>query len=432
MRKWKRWLSLVLAVVMILTVSGCSLRFTLPEETEARLTPPTSSTEQSTPQETQIPRQTDADGTILAYNTSVQSLSLANSASNGDTAIQTCNYDGGEMHLPFHYVAGYDTDLVGLGLMVFLDGQPQPYKISETGEYEYLHTFMQTGGEGELIFTPVCGKAGDTLELYAALIPAPDWLPHEERDGVTLQRSYYNIPTYNPQAVTGILLRFNADPETTADFPQVRDRIEAIETTEESMTGTDKNDLWQVYGWDHPSFYEETPRDITVDIAYSERDDAQDYSRYSPVSIGAVTRWGFTGERAELRFVQDDQEYAYNVKDTSKVNFECCIYCPEPVDYNLILYFNNVPISVDPEKSVQFSGGNSETKMIVNLTLDMTEMRDINQIRVMAVPKNFLTLRQQGELERYPYLQLGIKMLRLSYILTIYGNQSDYMNAVKK
>ena len=423
----KRSLIMLLALSLLLT--GCSLRFTLPEETEAWLPTQANTTEQSMPQATQIPRQTDADGTILAYSVGVQSLSLANGVSNGDTQIQSCDYDGGEMRIPFQYQAGRDADLVGLGLMVFLDGQPQPYKISEEGEYKYLHTFTQVDGEGELIFTPVCGKAGDTLELYAVLTPAPDWLPQETRDGVSYPRSY---DLYAPQAVTGVLLRFHADPEVAADFPQVRDRIKAIETVEEEFTTSDHNELWQVYGWSQSTSYRETPRDVTANIVFTDEYKEHNYSAYSPMSLAAVMRWGFAGERASLSFVQEYQDYAYNVKETSEVKFECCLYCPEPVDCNLILYFNDVPISVDPEKAISFSGGNEGTKTIVDLTLDMTEMREINKITVIAVAKNFQTLRQQGALERYPYLQQGIKMLRLSYVLMTYGNQADYLEAVTK
>ena len=49
-------------------------------------------------------------------------------------------YDGGEFRLEYQFSLTGKMDTVGF--LLFLDGQPQPYKVNEpTAEYEYCHSF---------------------------------------------------------------------------------------------------------------------------------------------------------------------------------------------------------------------------------------------------------------------------------------------------
>ena len=66
----------------------------------------------------------------------------------------------------------------------------------------------------------------------------------------------------------------------------------------------------------------------------------------------------------------------------------------------------------------------------MSFTLDMTEMNEINKISVMAVARNYQALLQQGELEEGSYYQQGFRMFPISFILTSYGNYSDYEKTV--
>ena len=415
--------SFIMLLVMVLLLTGCSLRFTLPEETEAYVPVPTTTVAQTeaTEEPTEpvptspdgTPRQMDAEGRILAVNIYAKTFTLG-SASDGDS-FQICGYDGGEMRLPFKYMGGHDTDLAGLGLMVFLDGLPQPYKLAEDGKYEYMHVFTDLSGEGTLYFTPVCGKTGDELELCAVLTPAPDWYPQEKRDGGQVKLNEY---ANKNNLATGVILQFNADPEPASDFPAVHDRVEELTISEESFTFTDAVDVYD----NHMGGTTMNPSKDTVKRSEQIMD--------SIVSLGGAIRWGFGREDAEIRFkpVREGQ-FAYNVKETSKVNFVCGIYCGQPLEYNLILYCNGQPISVDPEDVVRYTGEGNGTKMVASFTLDMTEMSDINKITIMAVARNYQTLRRQGEFEDTSYAGLGFNTFIRDFILTSYGS-GKYLEAV--
>ena len=50
-------------------------------------------------------------------------------------------YEGGEMHIDYFMAVSGNVAKDGVGLLVILDGQPQPYKTAEEDNYSYLHTF---------------------------------------------------------------------------------------------------------------------------------------------------------------------------------------------------------------------------------------------------------------------------------------------------
>ena len=95
-------------------------------------------------------------------------------------------YDGGEFQLAYQYSVTGKLDAVGF--LLFLDGQPQPYKVNDiAAEYEYCHSFAagEEGEEGEeqnfsFLFEPVTGSVGDTLALTVVSITNPDFQPDME------------------------------------------------------------------------------------------------------------------------------------------------------------------------------------------------------------------------------------------------------------
>lgn len=84
-------------------------------------------------------------------------------------------YHGGEMTLGYWMEAeGYSN--IGLGMFLFVDGQPQAYKTESNGTERYMHILYPPEGEkitGQFIFTPVSGEQGDTLEIYTMRINYP-------------------------------------------------------------------------------------------------------------------------------------------------------------------------------------------------------------------------------------------------------------------
>ena len=98
-------------------------------------------------------------------------------------------YEGGELHIDYLMDVYGNVAKDGVGLLVVLDGQPQPYKTAEDDTYSYLHTFYPTPEKQldiERIMTPVTGQEGDTLELTVFHLLGPDYYsnPNEMAPGM--------------------------------------------------------------------------------------------------------------------------------------------------------------------------------------------------------------------------------------------------------
>lgn len=91
-------------------------------------------------------------------------------------------YEGGEMHLPYSFVySGNKLSEYGLAIMLFLDGQLQPFRIGESDSLQNVHILYpeETNGSKtvtiDLIFIPISGNSGDTLDLTIISRQYPDW-----------------------------------------------------------------------------------------------------------------------------------------------------------------------------------------------------------------------------------------------------------------
>lgn len=86
-------------------------------------------------------------------------------------------YSGGEMILPVKLTTSGTIAERGIGMLLFVDGKPQPYKTEAEPEYAYLHTFFQGQGPKvyDLSFTPITGQTGEVLELYIATVLSPTY-----------------------------------------------------------------------------------------------------------------------------------------------------------------------------------------------------------------------------------------------------------------
>lgn len=182
-------------------------------------------------------------------------------------------YEGGEMVLPFSMLLEGGQAPEGIGLLLFLDGQPQPYKNGPDGESSYLHTYHPESGTElitDLVFTPVTGKTGDTLEFYAMAVPNPGHILRE------LDLPYSN--TYGAVAC-GFRLKFRADPPQQ-QLPAVGDQLRITSVSYEDLTDADRlrepdadaKKVMYVNGESEyvtTTFYEitpDTPLDIRVEV----------------------------------------------------------------------------------------------------------------------------------------------------------------------
>ena len=151
-------------------------------------------------------------------------------------------YDGGEFRLDYWFSLTGKMDTVGF--LLFLDGQPQPYKVNDTtAEYEYCHSFP--AGEDQsfsFLFEPVTGSTGDTLALTVVSITNPDFQPDME--------STSSYGWYHKTLESCVELQFNADaPTAHSDLPPVREIFSQSEAREEKVTAQYVENELPKYGW---------------------------------------------------------------------------------------------------------------------------------------------------------------------------------------
>ena len=151
-------------------------------------------------------------------------------------------YDGGEFRLDYRFSLTGKMDTVGF--LLFLDGQPQPYKVNDTtAEYEYCHSFPAEEDQSfSFLFEPVTGSAGDTLALTVVSITNPDFQPDME--------STSSYGWYHKTLDSCVELKFNADvPATHSDLPPVREIFSQSEVREEKATAQYVENELPKYGW---------------------------------------------------------------------------------------------------------------------------------------------------------------------------------------
>ena len=152
------------------------------------------------------------------------------------------SYDGGEFRLDYRFSLTGKMDTVGF--LLFLDGQPQPYKVNDTtAEYEYCHSFPAKEDQSfSFLFEPVTGSTGDTLALTVVSITNPDFQPDME--------STSSYGWYHKTLDSHIELKFNADaPTARSDLPPVREIFSQSEVQEEKVTAQYVENELPKYGW---------------------------------------------------------------------------------------------------------------------------------------------------------------------------------------
>ncbi len=107
--------------------------------------------------------------------------------------FETYIYKGEEIHIPFE-VSGLSETVSDFGLMVFVGGDIQPFKIlRKDGIYSdeaIMHEFSLSNNQVDnfdIVFIPIRGNKGDKVGIEFATIFKPDFIP------VDIEKSnYYN------------------------------------------------------------------------------------------------------------------------------------------------------------------------------------------------------------------------------------------------
>ncbi len=248
-------------------------------------------------------------------------------------------YDGGEMHIGFHFFVTGSIGNDGIGLMLILNGTPQPYRTNENEDYSYLHTFYPPNKMGgtinvELIFTPVIGKSGDNLLLQAFHLIEPDYDPTGETKGFRVT---------NGSTCTDTQVIFNADPPA-CNRPDVPERIVNLSVQEDDLTNND------ISGWSAEKLQTQYSFKYTTDAAQS-------------------------------------SNMILNVSQESILHYHAEIFSPSIVQWSLILYIDNQPISVLSENEIHFSTPNGK-KAVIDITINMAGYEEGSPFYAVLVVKN--------------------------------------------
>lgn len=112
-----------------------------------------------------------------------------------------CNYNGGELEIDY-FIENEGVATLEYGLLLFLEGIPQPFKIDYPNEDgDFFHVFKLDENEYKefkIIFTPIMGKVGETLEINFAGIYNPSFIPDSEK----IYGMNHKMSTHNPVEMT--------------------------------------------------------------------------------------------------------------------------------------------------------------------------------------------------------------------------------------
>ncbi len=316
MRKW----IVLLLVASLLT--GCAR-----EEVPAASATPQATLENiftNPPTTSNFPEATTSGSRVDPGNLGGSSFGmLKNDLNYSDESGKYILYEGGALHIHFKYSFDGTIANEGVGAMLLLDGIPQPYKTAGSEEYAYIHTFYPPTDKGgiilaEVIFAPITGKAGDTLNLTAFTVMEPDYC-------VTSSAAI-------PFRLTHGFMLFEAPVIMEADppvcpVPAVTERITSLTVSKAGLTSRDTR------GWS-----------------------AEDLASKSSFS------YSFSASPSGQNIYQMDSEA------TLQIHAE--VFSPGFLEWSLVVYVDNQPVSVLTEKDIRFSVPNGN-KIVVDLALTM-------------------------------------------------------------
>lgn len=251
-------------------------------------------------------------------------------------------YEGGELHMPYTIdVTGTVADQ-GVGILLFIDGKPQPYKTADDSSYQYMHVFYPISGESyiaDISFIPVTGQAGDTLELYATTILNPDFSIAEGISGFVYTSG---------AVVSGTRLKFDATP-SFSDDEFINERIISLTT---SYVDTKYS---EISGWSDIDLMEKIESHLYV----NDVDDTRDCIVY-----------GVTAE------------------ENLSIRYE--VWGSPYVQYGLVVLVDNEPVFTAEDSFIPVEVQNGK-KTVLEVELDMSDFDGESVVYVMLVPRNFRT-----------------------------------------
>lgn len=247
-------------------------------------------------------------------------------------------YDGGELHAQIDLQTSGMKE-IGTGVFLFLDGRPQPYRLADSDEYAYMHTFYQEDGVRmihDIYLTPVTGQAGEVLEMQVVCVTWPDYFLDKGR-----------TVAQHTAGTTGssVLVVMEATPESQT-LPSVSDKL--------------------------------------VDFSIEYRD------------LKASEIEGWTAEKMrneyEFHYALDgfvDGGTLYNFQSSDCVEFQYEIWGNTAGSFGFVLFVDNQPVSVSAEDLILFTNENGK-KTVITMQLDLSDFDGSSVVYGMLLGRNFL------------------------------------------
>ena len=251
-------------------------------------------------------------------------------------------YNGGEMCTPIKIESTGALREAGTGILLFVDGQPQPYRLEGESTYTYCHCFYPES-ENEvyaLFFTPITGQSGDTLEVYILSLQKPDYLPSGGVPGMMI---------FTKVSIgSGWRLKFEATPPE-AVFPEKQIRLFDAEIT-------------------------------TMDASYG------DTAGWSEEDIRELL-----GSRSYVNGIPHNRESrVYNITAETPVDLRYELWGTPDIESSVIFYVDNEPVFAQDGQPFDMTVASGEKK-ILTAKLDMTGFTGESVIYIVRVPRNYRT-----------------------------------------
>jgi hypothetical protein len=269
-------------------------------------------------------------------------------------------YEGGVYHMEYFIESNQGLSDTGLGFMIFIDGQAQPFYTEEEPEYAYMHVYYPEDGQTiqtTFSFVPVTGQAGDELEIYTVSIWYPDFTPD--------MIDTFNFANFRDMSEAINKIRYEATPEMTAaveekNYPQIQKRLSALRVDGEELTVNAKQYLLN-----------------TIGIS----EDALEDQTFSMFYIDGI----------DMRLLEN---YDTEGKDTLHLRVEM-VGCPL-AEYGITFYVNNEPVSCDGLicSQIQLTQGNVS---VVEAELDISDLEGINVLSAVMIPRNGIKMKTAGK-----------------------------------
>ena len=251
-------------------------------------------------------------------------------------------YTGGELVVPCSIKASGNIGSKGIGVLLFVDGLPQPYK-AEGKDYAYLHTFAFDRPESRVIdlsFTPVTGEAGDELEIYGVSVVAPHYSYTEE--------GLLSFVYTGTSPVVGCRLKYQETPPAEV-FPKASPRLSQLEIRKEPLSYS------EVGTW--------TEQDLQENYEF------HFYANNAP--DGGSPR-------------------IYQVRENQPVKLRFELFGTPYVHYGVVFFVDNQPVAPQDGAPILVDVENGQ-KTVVEAQLDMTGFDTESVLYAVLVPQNYFS-----------------------------------------